>query len=235
MGDVRNPLALNAAANGVDAVLVAVGASPVIRRPSPRPSRSTASRTPRARSTPRRVRPAKVDALQLHGHDAPVAGTRTRAARSIPQVKCGGKPSRGGRELGRGQALRPEPEPGGPERLLVGQDDALLNLTVPVVARADVGLSRSRRPCAAKRNRFDLRARGAPTTDLGALLDAARHPGARRPPPRATAARRFAAVMPRSPRTDAFFSSSSTGSSRAPMHDRNASQQGRLMACSSPP
>ena len=28
VGDVRNPLALNAAANGVDAVLVAVGASP---------------------------------------------------------------------------------------------------------------------------------------------------------------------------------------------------------------
>ena len=72
--------------------------------------------------------------------------------------------------------------PAGQSDLLVGQDDSLLNLTVPVVARADVARVMIEATVRKERQlRFDLCARrGAPTTDLGALLDAARYPSARR-------------------------------------------------------
>ncbi len=161
VGDVRNPLALNAAANGVDAVLVAVGASP-----SDTPAVAKAIEVDGVENTARAIYASKGAAGQVV------------LCSSMGTTLPSPDPRQGGSIL----FLKLNAEASLLAADLVGQDDALLNLTVPVVARADV--ARVMIEATVRREaqlRFDLCARrGAPTTDLGALLDAARYPSARR-------------------------------------------------------
>ena len=68
---------------------------------------------------------------------------------------------------------------GGQKLLSVGHDDTLLDTSPPIIPRADV--ARVMVEAAARgdaRLRFDLCAKlvGAPTVDVGALLDAALYP-----------------------------------------------------------
>ena len=182
VGDVRNPLALNAAANGVDAVLVAVGASP-----SDTPAVAKAIEVDGVENTARAIYASKGAAGQVvlcSSMGTTLPSPDPRQGGSILFYKLNAEASLLAADVN-SVVVKPcglSLSPAGQSDLLVGQDDSLLNLTVPVVARADV--ARVMIEATVRREaqlRFDLCARrGAPTTDLGALLDAARYLSARR-------------------------------------------------------
>ena len=182
MGDVRNPLALNAAANGVDAILVAVGASP-----SDTPAVAKAIEVDGVENTARAIYASKGAAGQVvlcSSMGTTLPSPDPRQGGSILFYKLNAEASLLAADVN-SVVVKPcglSLSPAGQSDLLVGQDDGLLNLTVPVVARADVARVMIEATVRKERQlRFDLCARrGAPTTDLGALLDAARYPSARR-------------------------------------------------------
>ena len=178
VGDVRNQLALNAAAKGVDAILVAVGASP-----SDPPAVAKAIEVDGVENTARAIYASKGHAGQVilcSSMGTTLPSPDPRQGGSILFLKLNAEASLLAADV---KAVVVKPcglslNPAGQSDLLVGQDDSLLNLTVPVVPRADV--ARVMIEATVRRDarlRFDLCARrGAPTTNLGALLDAARYP-----------------------------------------------------------
>jgi len=184
LGDVTEPDTLAPAVEDVDSVLIAVGASPDDSADQQKAVEVTGVENQMnalfaARNA--RTAPADRQVVLCSSMGTTEPDPSPTAGGSILFLKLNAEAILGGAGL-KTVIVKPcglSLKPAGEKELLVGHDDTLLSTMPPVIPRADV--ARVMIEAAARgesKMRFDLCAKlvGPPTTDAGALLDAAKYP-----------------------------------------------------------
>lgn len=184
VGDVTDKASLAAAMAGVDAVLVAVGASPGDSADKQRAVEfgGVENTVAALYGAPGATAPASRQVVLCSSMGTTAPDPSPQEGGSILFWKLNAEAALLSASL-KGVVVKPcglDMGDGGKKALAVGRDDALLDeLKVPVMPRADVARVMLRTVARGDAKlRFDLCAKmvGAPTTDLDALIDAAAYP-----------------------------------------------------------